>query len=122
MRAAMKTPSSCRCGPEQTVVARMNWGPGLFNLSAIGMTLGRKMQPPDADEAAILDALSDRKRHASNQVVQAAMDHTKHKRRTVQAKLKAMADAGIVGAEEAGSGKPYQVWLPEPDPFDEAMK
>jgi len=110
-----------RCGPEMTIKARLNWGAGLFNLSLVGVEAGRQEEPPDADEAAILDVLGDGAWHQSNGVTRAVMEATKHARRTVQTKLNALIADCVVEAGERVSGQPFDVRMAPVDPFGEAM-
>jgi len=98
-----------RVGPEQTVVCRMNWGAGLFNLSPIGVTVGRRREAGDPDEGAILDYLEDGEWYSSNEVVRAVMQESGHARSTVHGKLKGMVDDGMLETQDQDSGTSYQV-------------
>lgn len=104
-----------RMGPEQTVTARLNWAEGLFNLSPIGVSVGREKPPPDVDEAAIRDVLSGGEWMASNDIVAGAMERTGHARRTLQRKLKAMIDDLVLDQQEQGKGLPYLARLVKDD-------
>lgn len=98
-----------RVGPEQTILCRLNWGPGLFNLSPIGVTIGRKRTAPDPDEAAILEVLDDGAWHTSSDVANIVMEQTQHTRQTIHRKLRDMVGDGLLEASERMKGKSYQV-------------
>lgn len=102
-----------RVGQERTVTARLNWADGMFNLSPIGVSVGREQKPPDKDEAAILEALDGGDWKLSNEVTAYVMDKTKHARTTVQGKITAMISDMVLERQEESSagGKPYHVRL-----------
>jgi hypothetical protein len=105
-----------RVGPEQTVVARMNWAPELFNLSPIGVTIGRKREAGDSDETMILEYLSDGEWYSSSEVVSEVMEQSGHQRPTIHRKLKGMADDGVIQRRGGGRGKAYEVrYVPQDD-------
>lgn len=105
-----------RVGPEQTIVCRLNWAPGLFNLSPIGVTIGRKRTAPDPDEAAILEFLEDGQWYTSSDVVNSVMEQSGHTRRTVQRKLSGMIADGLVESSEKEPGRRYQVRIHQDKP------
>ena len=110
-----------RCGPEKTVVARLNWQLDTFKLTPVSVASGRQARVADVDEQAILDALDDDQWHLSNEIVDLAMQATSHKRSTIHSKMSAMIKDGLLEKKPSGSGKPYQVRLDQ-DPLNAAMK
>jgi hypothetical protein len=102
-----------RTGPERTVVARVNWGDGLFNLSPIGLSTGRvrAARLPDPDEEAILSAVDKDggKWVWSSDVVRQAMKATGHQRSTVHRKLKALVVDGVLEKGDQEPGKSYLI-------------
>lgn len=99
-----------RCGPERTVVARLNWmDDEKFNLDPVGLRTGRETKPPDPDEAAILRVLEDGQWHTSSQVAEAVMEATRHARSTVHTKMRALVKDGILERQDNGAGRPYSV-------------
>jgi hypothetical protein len=102
-----------RTGPERTVVARMNWGDGLFNLSPIDVSVGRAKAArlPDLDEEAILNAVDEGKGEwvRSCDVVRRAKKATGHQRSTVHRKLKALIVDGVLEKGEQEPGKSYLI-------------
>ena len=102
-----------RTGPKRTVVARMNWGDGLFNLSPIDVSVGRDkaVRPPDPDEEAILSVVDERSGEwvRSCDVVRQAMKATGHQRSTVHRKLKALIVDGVLEKQGQEPGKTYRV-------------
>jgi len=108
-----------RVGAEKTVIARLDWGPGTFDMSPMGITTGRVAKSPDADEKAILHALNDGGWHPSNDVVNTVMNNSKHKRSTIHSKLSAMIKDAVLEKKDAGDGVPYDVRL---NPYYAAMQ
>jgi len=94
-----------RTGPEMTVRARLNWAPGLFNLSPLGTSQGRPQRSGDPDEAAILEHLNDGQWHDSSEVRTAVMAVTKHSRSGVNSKIRGLVEDLIIEQEESGPGR-----------------
>jgi hypothetical protein len=102
-----------RTGPKRTVVARMNWGDGLFNLSPIDIlgSRAKAVRLPDPGEEAILNAVDEGGDEwvRSSDVVRQARKATGHQRSTVHRKLKALILDGVLEKRGQEPGKTYRV-------------
>jgi len=102
-----------RTGPEKKVVARMNWGDGLFNLSPICVAIGRTeiAQVADKDEEAILNVVDEGGGEWvwSNEIVQQTIEATGHARSTIHRKLEHLIADHVLEKEDRGKGKRYPV-------------
>jgi len=108
-----------RAGPEVTLTATMNWQPGQFWLSPLGVVIGRQATQSDPDETAILEVLDDGRWYPSNEIVQKVMKIRGRQRSTIYGKLNALCKDGVLERKEQGRGKPYLVRL---DPLAAAMQ
>jgi len=102
-----------RLGIEMRIVARMNWGPGTFNLSPVSTKIGRPQRSGqgDKDETAILDLLESGQWWPSNALVTEVRQVTNHTRSTIHSKLRLLVTDAKLERRDNGSGIPYQVRL-----------
>jgi hypothetical protein len=102
-----------RLGVEMRVVARLNWGPGTFNLSPVSTKIGRPQRTgqDDKDETAILDLLESGQWWPSNELVDQVSRLTNHARTTIHGKLRLLVTDAKLERRDNGPGIPYQVRL-----------
>lgn len=102
-----------RLGEETTLTARLNWGPGTFNVSPVRVSKGRTARAGqgDPDEAAILAVLQDGEWHDSGELVGAVVQERGRKRNTIHDKLRLMRQDGVLESGEIVRGKSYQLRL-----------